>query len=74
MLTAKNRDQLRNSALGNRVWASFTFLQVPSTTTLIVNCNFIHYLCHLVFAAILCVKLLEMFITLMSLKHALLVG
>ena len=26
-LTAKNRDQLRNPALGNRVWASFTFLE-----------------------------------------------
>jgi len=26
MLTAKNRDQLRNPTLGNRVWASFTFL------------------------------------------------
>ena len=25
-LTAKNRDQLRNPTLGNRVWASFTFL------------------------------------------------
>ena len=24
-LTAKNRDQLRNPALGNRVWATFTF-------------------------------------------------
>jgi len=24
-LTAKNRDQLRNSMLGNRVWAAFTF-------------------------------------------------
>jgi len=24
-LTAENRDQLRNSALGNRVWATFTF-------------------------------------------------
>ena len=24
-LTAKNRDQLRNSTLGNRVWATFTF-------------------------------------------------
>ena len=23
MLTAKNRDQLRNSMLGNRVWATF---------------------------------------------------
>jgi len=24
-LTAKNRDQLRNPALGNQVWATFTF-------------------------------------------------
>ena len=24
-LTAKNRDQLRNHMLGNRVWATFTF-------------------------------------------------
>ena len=24
-LTAKNRDQLRNLTLGNRVWATFTF-------------------------------------------------
>jgi len=26
-LTAKNWDQLRNPTLGNRVWATFTFLQ-----------------------------------------------
>jgi len=26
-LTAKNRDQLRNYTLGNRVWAAFTFLR-----------------------------------------------
>jgi len=25
-LTAKNRDQLRNPSLGNRVWATFTFI------------------------------------------------
>jgi len=25
-LTAKNRDQIRNPTLGNRVWATFTFL------------------------------------------------
>jgi len=25
-LTAKNRDQLQNPTLGNRVWATFTFL------------------------------------------------
>jgi len=30
-LTAKNRDQLRNSTLGNRVWATLTFLgQMPA--------------------------------------------
>ena len=27
-LTVKNRDQLRNPTLGNRVWATFTFLGV----------------------------------------------
>ena len=27
-LTAKNRDQLRNPMLGNRVWATFTFMGV----------------------------------------------
>jgi len=26
-LTAKNRDELQNPTLGNRVWATFTFLQ-----------------------------------------------
>ena len=29
-LTAKNRDQLRNPTLGNRVWATFTFTYVRS--------------------------------------------
>ena len=28
-LTAKNRDQLRNPTLGNRVWATFTFYLFP---------------------------------------------
>ena len=28
-LTTKNRDQLRNPTLGNRVWATFTFLVWP---------------------------------------------
>jgi len=27
-LTAKNRNQLRNPTLGNRVWATFTFLSL----------------------------------------------
>jgi len=35
---------------------------------------FVPYLCQLVFAAILWVKLLEMFVTLLSLKYALSVG
>jgi len=25
-LTAKNRDQLRNPTLGNRIWTTFTYL------------------------------------------------
>jgi len=29
-LTAKNRDQLWNPALGNRVWATFTFLHISA--------------------------------------------
>ena len=32
-LTAKNRDQLRNPALGNRVWATFTFLGLLAMLT-----------------------------------------
>ena len=32
-LTAKNRDQLRNPALGNRVWATFTFLMLALFTS-----------------------------------------
>ena len=27
-LTAKNRDQLQNSTLGNRVWATFRFASI----------------------------------------------
>jgi len=27
-LTAKNRDQVRNPTLGNRVWATFTFFNI----------------------------------------------
>jgi len=30
-LTAKNRDQLSNPTLGNRVWATFTFLLIHSS-------------------------------------------
>ena len=29
-LTAKNRDQLRNHTLGNRVWATFSFYTLPT--------------------------------------------
>ena len=31
-LTAKNRDQIRNPTLVNRVWATFTFLPPPDVT------------------------------------------
>ena len=34
-LTAKNRDQLRNPTLGNRVWATFTFMLMISETKLV---------------------------------------
>ena len=30
-LTAKNRDQLWNTTLGNRVWATFTFYPLEMT-------------------------------------------
>ena len=36
--------------------------------------SFVPYLCQLVFAAILWVKLLEMFVTVLSLKYAFSVG
>ena len=36
-LTAKNRDQLRNPTLGNRVWATFTFFYHITQT----ECNYI---------------------------------
>ena len=29
-LTAKNWDQLRNSTLGNQVWATFTFFSIQA--------------------------------------------
>jgi len=32
-LTAQNRDQLRNPTLGNRVWATFTFLESGTLRT-----------------------------------------
>jgi len=31
-LTAKNRDQLQNPTLGNRVWATFTFFNFRVTS------------------------------------------
>jgi len=33
-LTAKNRDQLRDPTLGNRVWATFTFFTTVCRPTL----------------------------------------
>jgi len=36
-LTAKNRDQLRNPTLGNRVWATFTFtMDVTRLATMVI--------------------------------------
>ena len=32
-LTAKNRDQLRNPTLGNRVWSTFTFFNYTRRET-----------------------------------------
>jgi len=42
-LTAKNRDQLRNPALGNRVWATFTFFAALSSVDFsrICSCNLV---------------------------------
>ena len=38
-LTAKNRDQLRNPTLGNRVLATFTFLDISTITRCGVHCR-----------------------------------
>jgi len=35
-LTAKNRDQLRNPTIGNRVWATFTFYRVVQKATVAI--------------------------------------
>jgi len=37
-LTAKNRDQLRDPTLGNRVWASFSFFNWKSTQDAVFAC------------------------------------
>jgi len=45
-LTAKNRDQLRNPTLGNRVWATFTFYPGrawPSSSACTWRCS-LHYI------------------------------
>ena len=39
-LTAKNLDQLRNPTLGNRVWATFTFIV---SLVRLVNCYYVEY-------------------------------
>jgi len=56
-LTAKNRDQLRNPTLGNRVWTTFTFfLTVDYTDLLPVFFVCVSYLLlsYIVIAKILC--------------------
>ena len=37
-LTAKNRDQLRNPTLGNRVWATFAFLLLHNSAVPLCAC------------------------------------
>ena len=38
-LTAKDRDQLRNPPLGNRVWATFTFTYMSQLFIMYVGAN-----------------------------------
>ena len=42
--TAKNRDQLRNPTLGNRVWATITFFTVDKVTRSIMVIQLQKYL------------------------------
>ena len=42
-LTAKNRDQLRNPTLGNRVWATFTFFSATTDPTVDSTCDCRHF-------------------------------
>ena len=44
-LTAKNRDQLRNPTLGNRVWATFTFTVIVAWLP-IINSQYHHSYMH----------------------------
>jgi len=60
----EERDNARNNALGS------SMLQLICIHRVTVR-NFVTYLCQLVFAAILWIKLLEMFVTLLSLKYGL---
>ena len=41
-LTAKNRDQLRNPTLGNRVWAALTFLTRPKQVCVQLPTSTVH--------------------------------
>ena len=38
-LTAKNRDQLRNPTLGNRVWATFTYYSTTQVQSIWYRCK-----------------------------------
>ena len=42
-LTAKNRDQLRNPTLGNRVWATCTFLYPRGMSTVLNVVGLFHH-------------------------------
>ena len=41
-LTAKNRDELRNPTLGNRVWATFTFFMCRGQTPAQAEWNYLN--------------------------------
>ena len=45
-LTAKNRDQLRNPTLGNRVWATFTFFAISKKSAEYLNKTVTVYILH----------------------------
>jgi len=54
-LTAKNRDQLRNATLGNRVWATFSFLRSTGCVCLLAH-KCLHGLASLTSTTVCCCR------------------
>ena len=54
ILTAKNRDQLRNPMLGNRVWATFTFFTTINVKYTFSDLQYTAKKTHTPFLAALC--------------------